>query len=67
LGVPNPGGAFELTRNDQDRALRLTQEDWSIDYDHYINAGGDVLPARIVMSRGDIRVRIIVDHWDVRL
>ncbi len=67
LGVPNPGGAFELTRNDQDRALRLTQEDWSIDYDHYINAGGDVLPARIVLTRGDIRVRIIVDHWDLRL
>ena len=65
LGVPNPGGPFELTRNDQDRALHLTQSDWSIDYDRYAAAGGDVLPAHIVMSRADIRVRIIVDHWDL--
>jgi outer membrane lipoprotein LolB len=67
LGVPNPGGAFELTRNDQDRALRLSQGDWSIDYDRYTDSGGDVLPAHIVLTRGDIRVRIIVDHWDLRL
>jgi outer membrane lipoprotein LolB len=63
LGVPNPGSAFELTRNAQDRALQLTQSDWSIDYDRYTAAGGDVLPAHIVLTRGDIRVRIVVDHW----
>jgi outer membrane lipoprotein LolB len=66
LGVPNPGGTFELTRNDQGRALHLTQGDWSIDYDRYAAYGGDELPGRIVLTRGDIRVRIIVDHWDLR-
>jgi outer membrane lipoprotein LolB len=67
LGVPNPGSAFELTRNDQDRALHLTQSDWSIDYDRYTASAGDMLPAHIVLTRGDIRVRIVVDHWDVHL
>src|SRR5271163_2507039 len=33
LGVPDPSAAFELKRNDQDRASQLTQGDWSIDYD----------------------------------
>jgi outer membrane lipoprotein LolB len=65
LGVPNPASAFELTRNPQDRALHLTQSNWSIDYDSYTPAGGDVLPARIVLTREDVRVRIIVDHWDL--
>jgi outer membrane lipoprotein LolB len=65
LGVPDPSSAFELTRNDQDRALHLSQSGWSIDYDRYEAAGGDVLPAHIVLTRGDVRVRVVVDHWDV--
>jgi outer membrane lipoprotein LolB len=67
LGVPDPSSAFELTRNDQDRALHLSQSGWSIDYDRYVAAGGDVLPAHIVLTRGDVRVRVIVDRWDVHL
>ena len=62
-GCPIQAAAFELTRNDQDRALHLTQSDWSIDYDRYMPAGGDILPAHMVLSRDDIRVRIVVDHW----
>jgi outer membrane lipoprotein LolB len=65
LGVPNPARTFELTRNDQDRALHLTQSNWSIDYDRYMPSGGDVLPGRIVLTRDDVRVRIIVDRWDM--
>jgi len=45
LGVPDPGGAFELKRNDQDRASQLTQADWNIDYDR-LHAGGWRLTAR---------------------
>jgi outer membrane lipoprotein LolB len=63
LGVPNPSSAFELQRNDQDRALHLTQSDWNIDYDRYMASGGDLLPAHIVLTRDDVRVRIVVDHW----
>jgi outer membrane lipoprotein LolB len=67
LGVPDPGSTFELTRNDQDRAQHLNQSGWSIVYDRYVAAGGDVLPAHIVLTRGDVRVRVVVDHWDVHL
>ena len=63
LGVPDPGAAFDLLRNDTDRALRLTQAGWTIDYDRYLAVNGDVLPAHIVLSREGIRVRIVVDHW----
>ena len=62
LGVPDPSAPFELTRNDQDRALRLTQGDWAIDYDRYMPVDGDVLPAHLVMSREGVRVRIAVDR-----
>ena len=63
LGVPDPSAAFEVTRNDQDRAAHLTQAQWSIDYDRYLPVAGDVLPAHLVLSREGVRVRIAVDRW----
>jgi outer membrane lipoprotein LolB len=63
LGVPDPQSPFELTRNDQDRALRLSQDDWVIDYDRYLKVDGDVLPGHFSMSREGVRVRIAVDRW----
>lgn len=66
LGVPDPSVASELKRGDQDRALQLIQDGWSVDYDRYIPSNGDVLPAHLVLNREGVRVRIAVDHWDVR-
>jgi outer membrane lipoprotein LolB len=64
LGVPNPADGFELSRNDQDRAKALNQAGWSIAYDRYLPVAGDLLPATLVLSRDNVRVRIIIDHWD---
>src|SRR6202789_3488782 len=63
LGVPNPGSTFDLTRNEQDRAKSLTQAGWSVAYDRYLPVADDLLPARLVLSRGDVRVRIVIDRW----
>ena len=64
LGVPDPSAAFELKRNDQDRASQLTQNDWTIDYDRYMPVNGDLLPANLVLRRAGVRVRIVVDRWE---
>jgi outer membrane lipoprotein LolB len=66
LGVPDPHAEFELTRNDQDRAQHLSQAGWSIDYDRYQPASGDVLPGRVVLTRDDVRVRIVADRWTLK-
>jgi outer membrane lipoprotein LolB len=63
LGVPDPGVDFNVERNAEDRAAHLTQAEWRIDYDRYMAVAGDVLPARFVLSREGVRVRIAVDHW----
>ncbi|MEA3196779.1 MAG: outer rane lipoprotein LolB [Gammaproteobacteria bacterium] len=64
LGVPDPSAPFELKRNDQDRASQLIQDDWNIDYDRYMPADEDLLPAHLVLRRESVRVRIVVDHWE---
>jgi outer membrane lipoprotein LolB len=63
LGIPDPSIPFDLTRNAQDRALKLSQAGWTIDYDEYMPANGDLLPKRLVLNRADARVRIAVDRW----
>ncbi len=64
LGIPDPGAPFDLAKNDQDRALHLSQAGWTVDYDRYMTVGGDLLPAHLVLSREGVRVRIAVDHWE---
>ena len=66
LGVPGPDTPFELQRNAQDRAQTLLQDGWSAEYDRYLPVAGDLLPAHVVLSRDDVRVRIVVDHWQWR-
>jgi outer membrane lipoprotein LolB len=63
LGVPEPGPPFSLERDAEDRALHLTQVDWNIDYDRYAAVDGDWLPARLALTRDDVRVRLVVEHW----
>jgi outer membrane lipoprotein LolB len=65
LGIPDPGAAFVMARNAQDRAQQLQQAGWTVDYDRYLPVNGDLLPARVVLSREGVRVRIAVDHWAV--
>lgn len=64
LGIPNPAAAYELSRNEQDRARTLNQAGWNIVYDRYTPLRGDLLPTRLSLSREDVRVRIIIDRWE---
>ena len=64
LGVPDPGSEFVVAPNDQDRARQLTQAGWTVTYDRYMPVNGDWLPARMVLRRDSVRVRIAVDRWE---
>jgi len=65
LGVPAPGESSELLQNSADRVQELRQGGWTVSYDRYLPEGGDVLPTRVVLTRDLVRVRIVVDRWDL--
>lgn len=65
LGVPAPGEPFELVRDAKDRAHQLQQAGWTIDIDRYLPDGGDLLPGHLTLTHEDIRVRIVVDRWNL--
>jgi len=67
LGVSDPASAAEEVVDDRGMLVRLTQGGWAIRYDGYETAGGTVLPRKIVMESGDIRIRLVADRWTVAL
>jgi outer membrane lipoprotein LolB len=64
LGVPEPGAPVVLERNGMDRAQHLEQAGWNVDFERYMAAVNDWLPQRLVLTHGDVRVRIVIDRWD---
>lgn len=63
LGVPDPMSPAAETMGTNQRLVSLEQEGWQIDYSAYTSAHGDWLPQRMVLRRGDVRVRLVVDSW----
>jgi outer membrane lipoprotein LolB len=66
LGVPQPGLAAEESLDPaQQRLSSLVQGGWHIEYLAYTAAHGQTLPARLTLERETVRVRLLVDDWQL--
>jgi outer membrane lipoprotein LolB len=66
LGVPDPAlPATEALDPSLQRLSALTQAGWRVDYSTYTNASGQSLPARLTLQRDAVRVRLLVDDWQL--
>ncbi len=66
LGVPDPGQpASEALDPSQQHLSALTQGGWHIDYNSYTSANGQPLPARLTLQHSAVRVRLLVDDWQL--
>jgi outer membrane lipoprotein LolB len=67
LGVPDPGApATEALDRQAQRLSALMQAGWRIDYTEYRAVGADALPARLTLQRDTVRVRLLVDEWQLQ-
>lgn len=64
LGVPDPSGAAVEVVDVERRLTALQQSGWQIEYSDYMVVRGAWLPGRMTLKSADVRVRLIVDHWD---
>ena len=64
LGVPDPSAPMAEVVDVERRLTSLQQNDWQIEYADYVVVKGEWLPGRMTLRRADVRVRLIVDHWD---
>ena len=66
LGVPDPTQpATESLDPAQQRLSGLTQGGWHVEYQSYESAGDGALPARLTLQRDAVRVRLLVDGWQI--
>lgn len=66
LGVPDPGSPFtEAVDAQTQRLSALTQAGWHVDYTAYSAVGSQSLPSRLTLQRDAVRVRLLVDDWQL--
>jgi len=63
LGAPAPGSEFRETLGPDARLAALEQAGWQVRYTRYGTAGAQVLPERMELTAGDVRLRIAIAGW----
>lgn len=63
LSLPSPQTQFGMTLDADGRVATLTQDGWKVDYTDYMSVKPVDLPRRIVLTRDDLKLRVIVDTW----
>lgn len=66
LGVPAPDQPAEVIDAAAAPWRVIEQAGWRIGYDAFTTTTGFTLPQRFTATRGDVRVRVIVDDWSLR-
>ena len=65
LGVPDPARAASVQLDPQQRLTSLTQDGWQVDYGSYMPVGAEWLPRLMTLRREGVRVRVVVDGWQL--
>jgi outer membrane lipoprotein LolB len=65
LGVPDPGAPSSVQLDSLQRLTRLDQDGWHIDYGSYMSVGADWLPHLMTLRHEGVRVRMVVDGWQL--
>ena len=66
LGRVDPGSPVEqIERDEQQRIKRLVQDGWNIEFAGY--ADNSTLPASMVLTFADLRLRLLIDRWNIAL
>ncbi|MGH8200853.1 MAG: lipoprotein insertase outer membrane protein LolB [Steroidobacteraceae bacterium] len=65
LGVPDPATTATVQLDSQQRLTQLIQGGWQIAYSAYMPVGAEWLPRLMTLRRADVRLRIVVDGWQL--
>ncbi len=63
VGLPAPLLELDKGLDQLGRLQWLEQAGWRIEYQHYRPAGVLEVPKKMVLTRDDLRVRLVIDRW----
>jgi outer membrane lipoprotein LolB len=65
LGVPDPADEAGETLDGANELVLLQQRGWTIEYGAYGGTAGTMLPRKLTMEGDGVRVRVIVERWEL--
>ena len=65
VGVSDPDEPASEIVDGDGLLAELEQHGWSVTYDGYREHEGLLLPRKILMEKGDVRIRMVADRWRV--
>ncbi len=63
LGASDPASDAQQSLDGQQRLTRLIQGGWQVDYAEYVLVQQQWLPRRLTVTRGSLRLKVVVDGW----
>jgi outer membrane lipoprotein LolB len=63
LGIPDPSMTALTDFDEQDRLVRLEQNNWIVEISRYREGGGQQMPRILSATNPDTRVRMVIDRW----
>lgn len=63
VGLPTPQLEMNRELDAQGRLKWLEQAGWRIVYSRYLSSGSLEIPKKLVITRDDLRIRLVVDRW----
>ncbi|MFT5707680.1 MAG: outer membrane lipoprotein LolB [Oceanospirillaceae bacterium] len=66
LGIPSPSSESTVLLKNE-RLASLTQDGWNINYIDYKAVGSNFLPSKIIISRDNLNLLLVIYKWDIDL
>ncbi|MCL4780470.1 MAG: lipoprotein insertase outer membrane protein LolB [Gammaproteobacteria bacterium] len=63
LGLADPAVPAAVQSDAQGRLLELQQAGWLVRYEDHVQLAATWLPRKLVIERGPLRVRLVIDTW----
>lgn len=64
LGMPAPDSAADLELDDAGRIVALEQDDWTLEFGEYQQAGALQLPRKFEVANDEVRIKVVIDAWE---
>ncbi|HEX2789305.1 MAG TPA: lipoprotein insertase outer membrane protein LolB [Steroidobacteraceae bacterium] len=65
LGASDPESGAQESVDTEQRLAHLEQGGWQVDYGDYVLVQQQWLPRRLSVTRGSLRLRIVIDSWQL--
>ena len=62
-GLPAAGVAYQGESDQNHRFTQLTQQNWHVQFQHYVQIDGTELPNKISITSPSLRIKIVIYHW----